>query len=59
LRGRRFLFDSDTLVKLVGSAWFSSQKIESLLGFQPAWNLEQAMPEMVDEMRQRQLSDVV
>ncbi len=56
LRGRRFLFDSDALTKLIGSAWFSSQKIEAMLGFHPAWDLEKAMPEMVDEMRQRQIS---
>jgi nucleoside-diphosphate-sugar epimerase len=59
LRGRRFLFDSDTLAKLVGSAWFSSQKIESMLGFHPVWNLGKAMPEMVNEMRQRQISGAV
>jgi len=53
MRARRFMFDSDTLAKLLGSSWYSSQKIESLLGFQPAWNLEQTMPEMVADMRQR------
>ena len=51
LRGRRFTFDSDALQKLIGSAWFSSRKIESVLGFQPAWDLEKALPEMVTEMR--------
>jgi hypothetical protein len=38
--------------KLIGSAWFSSQKIEEKLGFKPEWNLEKAMPEMVAEQRQ-------
>ena len=46
-----FLFDSDALEKLVGSAWFSSQKIENMLGFNPEWNLEKALPGMVAEMR--------
>ena len=50
LRGRRFMFDSDALEKLIGNAWFSSKKIESLLGFLPEWNLAKAMPEMVAEM---------
>jgi hypothetical protein len=38
------------LGKLIGSAWFSSQKIEERLGFKPEWNLEGAMPEMVAEL---------
>lgn len=49
LRGKRFLFDSDALEKLIGSAWFSSQKIETMLGFKPEWNLEKALPEMVED----------
>ena len=48
LRGKRFMFDSDALEKLIGSAWFSSQKIETMLGFKPEWNLEKALPEMVE-----------
>ena len=51
VRGRRFVFDSDALDKLASSAWFSSHKIESMLGFQPKWNLEKALPEMVKEAR--------
>ena len=51
LRGRRFVFDSDALDKLGSSAWFSSNKIESMLGFKPQWNLEKALPEMVEEAR--------
>jgi nucleoside-diphosphate-sugar epimerase len=50
LRGRRFMFDSDALEKLIGNAWFSSRKIETMLGFRPDWNLEKALPEMVAEM---------
>lgn len=49
LRGKRFMFDSDALEKLIGSAWFSSQKIETMLGFNPEWNLEKALPEMVED----------
>ena len=54
LRGRRFFFDSDALATLTGSAWFSSRKIETMLGFKPEWNLEKALPEMVEEMRSAQ-----
>lgn len=50
IRGRRFVFDSDALDKLASSAWFSSRKIETMLGFKPEWNLEKALPEMVREM---------
>jgi UDP-glucose 4-epimerase len=53
LRGRRFVFDSDALEKLIGSAWYSSAKIEQKLGFKPEWNLEKAMPEMVAELGRR------
>jgi len=49
-RGRRFLFDTDALNKLVGSAWFSSEKIQSLLGFKPRWTLLAALPEIVREV---------
>jgi nucleoside-diphosphate-sugar epimerase len=51
--GRRFMFDSDALGKLLGSAWFDSRKIESVLGFRPKWDLERAMPQMVTELRNR------
>jgi nucleoside-diphosphate-sugar epimerase len=53
LRGRRFVFDSDALEKLIGSAWYSSAKIEQKLGFKPEWILEKAMPEMVAELKRR------
>ena len=46
-RGRRFVFDADALNKLTGSAWFSSEKIQTFLGFNPEWTLEKALPEMV------------
>lgn len=46
-RGRRFPFDSDAFNKLIGSAWFSSEKMQQALGFRPEWTLERALPEMV------------
>lgn len=51
VRGRRFVFDSDALAKLTGSAWFSSEKARRVLGFQPQWTLAKALPEMVSQMR--------
>ena len=47
--GRRLFFDSDTLNKLAGSAWFSSEKIEHELGFKPDYDLEKALPGMVNK----------
>lgn len=47
LRGRRFLFDSDALEKLIGSAWYSSAKIERELGFKPVHDLKSSLPEIV------------
>lgn len=46
IRGRRLFFDSDTLNKLAGSAWFSSEKIERELGFKPDYDLEISLSEM-------------
>lgn len=53
-RGRRFLFDSDALVKLTGSAWFSSEKITRELGYQPKVAFEDALPEMIAWYRETQ-----
>ena len=47
LRGRRFVFDSDALPKLLGSAWYSSEKMQDQLGFHPQWDLERALPSMI------------
>ncbi|MBU2572087.1 MAG: NAD-dependent epimerase/dehydratase family protein [Gammaproteobacteria bacterium] len=47
VRGRRFMFDSDALEKLVGSAWYSSAKIERELGFKPVHDLKSSLPEIV------------
>jgi len=45
--GKRFVFDSDALDKLIGSAWYSSGKISQELGYKPARSFEDALPEMI------------
>lgn len=47
VRGSRFIFDSDALEKLIGSARYSSGKIERELGFRAGRNLKEALPEIV------------
>jgi nucleoside-diphosphate-sugar epimerase len=47
LSGRRFLFDSDALRKLKGSACYSSAKISSELGFHPRFTLQQTLPDII------------
>jgi len=47
LRDRRFMFDSDALEKLLDSAWYSSGKIQRELGYKPAHDLQNTLPEMV------------
>jgi nucleoside-diphosphate-sugar epimerase len=51
LRGKRFFFDSDALDKLVGSAWYSSEKISRELGYRPAIEFSAALPELIDWYR--------
>lgn len=51
IRGRPAPFNSATLIKLLSSAWYSSDKIESELGFKPNFNLETALPAIVEEYR--------
>jgi len=46
LRGRRYIFDSDALDKLIGSACYSSAKVERELGFKARRNLREALPEI-------------
>ena len=53
IRGRPFFFDSITLNKLIGSAWYSSEKVERDLGFRPMHTLETALPEIVKDYRRR------
>ena len=50
VRGRRFLFDSDALDKLIGSSFYSSEKIQRELGFRPARDLRSALPEIVTSL---------
>lgn len=47
LRGRRFVFDSDAMEKLVGSACYSSDLIQKDLGFNPERNLQESLEEIV------------
>jgi nucleoside-diphosphate-sugar epimerase len=49
--GRRVGFDTEALRKLLGSAWFSSDKIARELGYQPIRSLPDALPELVAEYR--------
>jgi UDP-glucose 4-epimerase len=51
-RGRRVLFDSDALAKLVGSAWYSSERIAAELGYRPGVSFEDALPDMIAWYRQ-------
>lgn len=44
---RRMPFDSDTLAKLTGSAWYSSDLITRELGYRPLMTLERALPELI------------
>jgi nucleoside-diphosphate-sugar epimerase len=37
------------LDKLIGSAWYSSEKISRELGYRPAYTLKNALPEIVAE----------
>ncbi|KAA3627107.1 MAG: NAD-dependent epimerase/dehydratase family protein [Proteobacteria bacterium] len=39
----------DTLNKLLGSAWYSNEKIREELGFEPRYSFYDALPEMVRE----------
>lgn len=47
LRGRRFIFSSDALEKLIGNASYSSQRIQDDLGFKPTRNLRESLPEII------------
>jgi nucleoside-diphosphate-sugar epimerase len=51
LRGRRFMFDSDALEKLTGSAWYSSEKIAREMCFRPRVTFEEALPELISWYR--------
>jgi nucleoside-diphosphate-sugar epimerase len=49
--GRRFFLDTKSLDKLIGSAWYSSEKISRELGYRPVYTLKDALPGMVAEFR--------
>lgn len=49
--GRRFFLDTGSLDKLIGSAWYSSEKIGRELGYRPVHTLKDALPGMVAEFR--------
>lgn len=51
LSGRPFILDTDTLEKLIGSAWYSSEKIHRELNYRPIQTLENSLPEMIAEFR--------
>jgi nucleoside-diphosphate-sugar epimerase len=53
VRGRRFVIDSGSLRKLTESAWYSSRRIETELGFEPLLTLDAALPEIVRHYRDR------
>jgi nucleoside-diphosphate-sugar epimerase len=50
VRGRRFIFDSDALNKISGSAWFSSCKIEQELKFKADFSLQKSLPQMIADI---------
>ena len=54
LRGRRFVFDSDALAKLTGSAWYTSAKLQRELGWTPQHTLQETMGEMVGGFARRE-----
>lgn len=47
ISGRRFVFNSQVLHKLTGSACYSSAKIRRELGFSPAYTLPQTLPNII------------
>jgi nucleoside-diphosphate-sugar epimerase len=46
LFGRRFIFDSGALEKLIGSSWYNSERIARELGFSAHRHLRDEIPEM-------------
>ena len=54
VRGKRFLFDSDALEKLIGSAWYSSEKISRELGYRPGMTFPEALPALIAWYRKGQ-----
>ena len=50
VRGKRFMFDTDALAKLTGSAVYSSAKIQRELGFVPKWTLKKTLPTILQSL---------
>ena len=48
LSGRRFVFNSSVLNKLLGSAWYSNDKAVHELGFKAHYTLHDSMPEIIN-----------
>ncbi len=48
--GKRALFDSDNMQKLIGNSFFSSEKAKKELGFVPKRNLYKEIPEIISKM---------
>jgi nucleoside-diphosphate-sugar epimerase len=53
VHGRRFIFDSNALEKLIGSAWYSSAKLQRELGWRPEHTLRESLQEIVGFHRLR------
>jgi hypothetical protein len=51
LRGRRFMFDSDTPEKRAGPAWYSSQKIEQEQRFRAKYHLQDSLSDSIKSLR--------
>jgi UDP-glucose 4-epimerase len=57
--GRRMPVNRTTLEKLLGSAWYNSEKISRELGFRPSHTLYDALPEMIVDYRASALPAMV
>lgn len=55
IRKRRFVFDSEALDKLLGSAWYDGSAIERDLGYRPRVRLEDALAGIIDSIRAQRL----
>jgi nucleoside-diphosphate-sugar epimerase len=51
LLGRRVGFDSEAVQKLLGSAWYSAERITRELGYRPTQTLAETMPALIAEYR--------
>ncbi|MDH5763207.1 MAG: NAD-dependent epimerase/dehydratase family protein, partial [Nitrospinota bacterium] len=51
IRGRRFLFDSDTLGKISGSSWYSSQNLVQDLDFHAKHKIQESLPDIIKSLQ--------